>query len=627
MSPRPSPAATRCFAALAAGLCLVLTLAAAGPAYLPTHDGPQHIFASHAGNHLNAPGTGWALWLEPNLPPTSHGFGAVFEPLDAFLPWPIALRAALALIVLGWAGGAIALARAAHPERAWLGLALAAAGLQWSLWMGLFNFLAAAGFGLWVLALAVGVRRWTASLRAVLALLLFVQALLHVVPAAMTGWLVAAIALLRAERGTRGRELLRTAVLGAPALSIALVLASVGLDTLGDYNQSAGGSSDAVATPWWTLGKCFTAGPAWRAWPLSVLAAAAVPIALVRRRVLSPDDRALALGGAVLLAAAALAPLHIRAWDFFSVRFLPLGVAALLVSLPLEALPAPWRRACAAALAGFAFAASGWAWVYDRDLAARAAPALAGLDAPVQRAGLRLPVVLDPYLGRPFDEAAALVPYAVPLLNLGQLYATAQGGVVPYAFVFNPHLHSVLMRQSMRELAPRAVDRRYAIDLARPGRSEDTALRRAVLAYVAGTATGYDDVILYGREADVEQLVELGFRPDFQQGGLALARFAGCPLEVRLEASAPLPASAVVEVGWLPAWHVTHRYALAKALPQPDGSRVLNLRQSCGGVWLGFEGGELRCQGADTAGRVSVPSTRAEPAVTCRVEAPAVAAR
>jgi hypothetical protein len=627
MSARPSPAARIWFAALAAGLLLLLAAATAGPAYLPTHDGPQHVFASHAANHLDAPGTGWALWLEPNLPPTSHGFAAVFEPLDAFLPWPIALRAALAVIVLVWAGGAIALARAAHPERAWLGLALAAAACQWSLWMGLFNFLAAAGFGLWVLALAVGARRWTASVRALLALLLFVQALLHVVPAAMTGALVALLGLARAAPRERGRELLRTAALGAPALAVALALASAGLGTLGDYNQVGGGSSDAVATPWWTLGKCFVAGPAWRAWPLTVLAATAVPIAWLRRRDLSPEDRALAIGGALLLAAGAALPLHVRAWDFLSVRFLPLGAAALVVSLPVEALPAPRRRAFAAVLSGFAFAASGWAFAYGRELSARAAPALAGLDAPVQRAGLRLPVVLDPYLGRPFDESQAPVPYAVPLLNLGQLYTTAQGGVVPYAFMFNPHLHSVLMRQAMRELAPLAVDRRYAIDLARPGRTQDVSLRRAVLAYVAGTATDYDDVILYGRDADVDELVELGFRPDFRRGGLALARFAGCPLEVRIASDAPLPDGGVLEVGWLPAWHVTHRYALARAQPAGDGTRVLKLRQSCGGVWLGFAGGELRCRGADAAGRLSVASTRAEPVVTCRVEAPAVAAR
>jgi hypothetical protein len=627
MSRRPSSACPKPFAALAAGLLLMLAAAAAGPTYLPTHDGPQHVFASHAASHLDAPGTGWAQWLEPNLPPTSHGFAAVFEPLDAWLPWPLALRAALAVLVLTWAGGAIALARAVHPERMWLGLALAAAGFQWSLWMGLFSFLAAAGFGLWVLALAFGARRWTPSVRALLALLLFLQAVFHVVPAAATGGLIALLAVLRAGPGQRGRELLRTAALAAPAAGVALALAWAGLGTLGDYNEAAGGASGPVPAPWWTLGKCFAAGPAWRAWPLTLLAAAAAAIALARRRRLSADDRALALGGGALLAAAALLPLHLRAWDFFSVRFLPLGVAALVLALPIEALPASWRRASAAALAGFAFAASGWAFAYGLDLSARAAPALAGLDAPVRRAGLRLPVVLDPYLGRPFDEAAAPVPYAVPLLNLGQLYATAQGGVVPYAFVFNPHLHSVLMREAMRQRAPRAVDRRYAIDLARPGRTHDTALRRAVLAYVAGTATDYDDVILYGREDDVEQLLELGFRPDFRRGGLALARFAGCPLEVRLESDAEFPDGTALEVGWLPAWHVTHRYALARAEPLADGSRRLRLRQSCGGVWLGFAGGKLRCRGADAAGRLLVVSTRAAPAVTCRVEASAVAAR
>ena len=41
--------------ALLLGISIV---AVAGVEYLPTNDGPRHVFAIHAANHLAAPGTG-----------------------------------------------------------------------------------------------------------------------------------------------------------------------------------------------------------------------------------------------------------------------------------------------------------------------------------------------------------------------------------------------------------------------------------------------------------------------------------------------------------------------------------------------------------------------------------------
>ena len=52
--------------------------AVASVEYLPTHDGPQHIFTLHAANHLDAAGMGWQRWLEPNTPLSSQGFTAIF---------------------------------------------------------------------------------------------------------------------------------------------------------------------------------------------------------------------------------------------------------------------------------------------------------------------------------------------------------------------------------------------------------------------------------------------------------------------------------------------------------------------------------------------------------------------
>jgi hypothetical protein len=227
---RPSTGPIRLCLAL---LLLLTAAAAAWPPYLPTHDGPQHVFGIHAANHLDAAERGWDRWLRPNLAPTNHGFGVIFGPLDAALPWPLALRAALAAMTLLWLASAWVFAGAVHPERRWLGVLLGGAAFQWPLYMGFFSFYVATAFGLLVLALAFARSHWDVRQRVWLAALLFVQAALHVVAAVFTGALVALLAWLRAPAGARRAELARTAALGAPASLIALALVLAGFDTLG----------------------------------------------------------------------------------------------------------------------------------------------------------------------------------------------------------------------------------------------------------------------------------------------------------------------------------------------------------------------------------------------------------
>jgi hypothetical protein len=78
-----------------------------------------------------------------------------------------------------------------------------------------------------------------------------------------------------------------------------------------------------------------------------------------------------------------------------------------------------------------------------------------------------------------------------------------------------------------------------------------------------------------------------------------------------------------VELGWLPAWHVTHRYAADRSLRDGDGRRVMPLATPpCGGVWLRLvapDVGAIECEGADAQGRLLIASTVATPQVECRV--------
>lgn len=617
----PSRVPRRALIATEVALVVWIAFAVGDAAYLPTQDGPQHIFTIHAANHLDAPGTGWSDWFEPNTALSSYGFALVFGPLDLWLPWEQAARLALTLMAVAWAIGAFVFVRAVRPERSWLGVALGAAALQWTLYMGFFSFYTASAFGLFVLAFAFTRDSWNARARAALAALLLLQALMHVMAALLTGLVVAVLLDFRAAPGRRLRELFCTAAIGAPAAAVALAVLwvqSVGAELPPEEIEAFA----LERPPLWTLGKCLLGGPAWRAWPLTALAVAAPLAALGPGRfALRAQDRALLVAGGAFLAAAALLPLHLPSWHFFSVRFLPLGVCALVATLPVERIRTRAGRFwLATALTAFAFASTAWAVRYNRELAARSEPALAGLAVNLQRDGARLPIVLEPLLGRPFDDTRAAIPYAVPLLNLGKLYAVAQGGFVPFAFVSNPAIHPLLLREEARLDVPVEADPRIAVALADPQRARDLALRETVTVSMAARGSHFQDVIFWGRPEDADHLVWLGFEPDWRRGGLALARFEGCPLRIRFTSGAALGDAEVLEAGWYPARGVTHRYDLSRAQRTSDGARVLRVRQSCGGVWLGFESDEIACRGADSEGRFVVHEVRATPEVECRVE-------
>ncbi len=601
-----------------ATLLVALVLAVVSVPYLPTNDGPQHIFTLHATNHLDEPGRGWREWLAPHQPLSSRGFATVFTPLDLLLPWRAATRVALAVMVAVWAAGAFALARAVHPGRGWLGIAVAAAALQWAFYMGFFNFYLASGFGLFVLAIAFRGAPDTPARLSLLAVMLLMQAYFHLVAAALTGLVLVVLTLVRAAPGRRSADLIRVALVGAPAAAIALAAIAVRVTSGMQVEVDANLGGTGLLSPWWTLARCFTGGPAWRAWPLTLAAVISIGIGL-RRRNRSAPDRALLIAGGVLLAAGALLPLHLPSWHFFSVRFLPLGIPLLVLALPVESLPSLPRRGVALACAVFAGAATSWAAAHHRDLAERIAPALAGLESGITRQGPRLPIVLDPLLGRTVEDAEADLPFTAPLLNLGKLYATEQGGMVPHTFASDPSIHSALLTEEGERRLPPAADPRYVLQTRVPGNEGNLALREAVTVYLAAHGTRYEDVILAGRPEDADHLEWLGFEPDWRENGLVIARFRGCPLTVHFPDAASLPDDLMLEVGWYPALGVTHRYSLSRAPLEADGSRKLPLRQSCGGLWLRLAHPSLVCDGADGNGRLVVPSTRKQPEIRCRV--------
>lgn len=605
------------------GLLLVVAVAVGGIDYLPTHDGPQHIFTGHVANHLDSPGTGWSTWLEPNVRITSHGFGLLFGPLDAVFSWKLATRISLTLLALAWTLGAYLFVGAVHSERRWLGVALGAGAFQWTLYMGMFSFYAATAFSLFVLALAFRPQFERRAQSWILSGLLLLTALMHVVPAALCGLVIATLLLFRARSGQRLAEYGRIALVALPALCV--LMATLSVHWLASSTASTAAQSPsylASSAPWWSLGRCFLSGPDWRAWPLALLAVFALGLGIRCWNSARAEDRALCVAGGSLLLAGVALPLHLPAWEYFSVRFLPLATCVLVSSLPLERLAGSrLRRAVALGCALFALLATGWAHRYNRELVADTREALAGLEADIKRDGWRLPLVLDPLAGRPFANEDAPIPYAAPLLNLAKLYAVVQGGIPTYAFVADPAIHELLIREALRDRVPTSPDPRLMSDLANPLYLDRTEIREAVMALSAAHAAGlgFQDVILWGRPEDVELMQRFGFRSDWHRGGLALMHFEGCPLDLRFPAAAGLDASDVVELGWLPAKDVTHRYSLSDARREVDGSLTLPMLQGCGSLWVRFEGNTHICEGADAEGRLLISWRREGRSVECRV--------
>jgi hypothetical protein len=603
-------------AAVLAALLAISILAVAGVEYLPTNDGPRHVFAVHAAHHLDAPGRGWSTYFDSVTPLTSLGFGALFGPLDHWLTWRSALRLTLAALVVVWIAGAWLLARTLHRERAWLGIALGGAACQWTLYMGFFSFHAASGIGLLVLAVGLARPAWSRQRGLAIAALLLAQALCHVAAAAFTGSALLVLAIARAAPERRLRALVQVACIGLPAACVAFgTLASASLLVAQSESE---GAAQTLAAPLWTLGECFAGGPAWRAWPLTLAALAAFGFLRSRRA----DDRGLLVAGGALLAAAALVPLHLPVWQFVSVRFLPLGIALLVATLPLERLRGGARPVAAALCVLFALASGGWAVGHGRALAADAAEALAGLDAGVSRDGPRLPILLDTGLETGADAA---MPYAAPLANLAHLYAVEQGGVLPYNFAVNPAIHHLRLHDDAYRRYPPIPDGIFEwAHVVRDLPDEDPgSLRAAVLTHAAGYGAFYQDVVLWGRPDDAELLLHRGYVADFRHGGLLIARFEGCPLRVRVPDSA---LDGAVEIGWYPLDETARRVPLRRAT-RVDGALALELENGpCGAAWIRVTRGgrgsphALPCRGVDAEGRLIVPSTRRTPDVRCDVE-------
>jgi hypothetical protein len=634
-APRPAPDGR-----VTAGLALVasvgLLAALFAVRYLPTHDGPQHIFLAHLDSHFSDPGATYSDFYRPTTALTSKGFALLYGPLAELLPWRSAVQVTLAIILLTWSWGTLAFVDAVSPARRLVGLVGFAMAFQWALYMGLFSFLLSTGLGLFTLAVAFGSAEWTWKRRAAIAALLLVQSVCHVFAAEVVGLTLAVLVACRHPVRQWPRELGILAAMGVPT-------ALIGSHAAGWLGSSAAAlpySREAVWPPIaeriHLLASAFSGGPWWRAFPPVVLAVVGI-VSAVRRtlaRKTGAEERTLLIVALMLGAAALAMPLHSRQWEFMSVRFTPMAVVFGLALLPVEALSRRLVHVVHGVVVVMAVSSIAWAGWHNQRLERACGPALAGLDANVRRDGPRLPIVLDPSCNALSEKKVFDMPGAEPLLNLGALYAVQQGGVVPYAFVGIPQLHGFVLTPGGFKRFPDQPDRkRFWGGLAQTDPVDDAPLRQALLTSLARTGTGYQDVIFYGTTRDRDQIARRGYVTDFERDGMWLGHYRGCPLRLEVRTSAPPSAPLIVQYGWAPLTDAAASQVVAPSTATADGVLVVDWPSApCGALWVRagidkdgsgrWSPSDGHCAGAADDGRLTLQRTPDVAAERCVLQVP-----
>jgi MFS family permease len=610
---------------------LAVAVAVCAVPYLPTNDGPQHILSGFLQKAFSEPGSPYSAVLEPLPEFAERGFSLVFVPMLELLSWRGALSATLVLVALSgawaFAGLACALARQRTPW-ALLGFALA---FPWTFYMGFLPFVLAANIGMAIVAFAIHREEPRRMHLFLLAVMLLVDAVMHVGAAATTGLMVFLVFLLRAQRGQRLRAVGIVALVGAPA---AAVLAGVLLSS-----SPLSGAKD----PWmWTprlqllaeLPRFVVPGPLPRAMAgcLLVVLGLFVGLRRARRREASRAELAVLAAALLFLTCAVIGPLDLPGWQLVAPRFASLGVPLAVVLLaPLW----PTRSPRLALVVIFVLTGTSLALTYEfhQRLSRGCEPALAGLVAPVNLAGFTLPMPLESYCGVVPDPKVSEVPHLAPLFHIGALYAVARGGLTPYMFGGSTAVHAFRYRAdaSSRGIPPRPPPQLYLALVGNDGRT-DRDKRDYLIARFAEYGRAHQHLLVVGaREGELASILARGYVADWQTESAMIAHPRACTLDVLVDTDDAR--GVIVEIGQRPIGDAVYAMRAEGVVAQEDGTRRLTLSEGgCGPLWVrgfldvdasgGASKGDVFCAGAGRDGSLNVDVID-RASVRCRIERPA----
>ncbi|PIE05885.1 MAG: hypothetical protein CSA75_02410 [Sorangium cellulosum] len=534
--------------------------------------------------------------------------------------------------VVMWGVGAMGVARALHPKRTALGVLGFALAFQWALYMVFFSYVIASAIGLFTLTIALGQSHWTMRRRVLLAGLLCVQSLLHVFSALVCALVLVCICIFRWRLTQWPKQLGLLFVMGLPTLLVFAHAAGF-LDPdspapLHDSGYSTEGLWDKVQL----IRGTFVGGPAWRGWsiPLWMMASALLGAMRWSASKLSKRDKALLVAGLLLLAMYFVVPLHIPSWQFVSPRFLPMASVLLLLTLPIESASPGWTKPAVTVCVGaFASVLILWSAFFHRDLAERTRDAFAGLKQPLSRYGPRLPIVLDARAGSTNAWLDADYAFFEPLLNLGQLYAVEQGGVVPYTFTTAPQIHPfVLSDKGRRAMPPTPARNPFAREWMQAHEKGDAARLLNIGTRLAIYGSQFEDTILYTSGDEAKLFAQRGFRTDFVRGKLHILSYQGCPARFAARSSKPLNHAIWVEYGWSPVKELSWSASIpARSLPQHGWLQTPTIPTPCAKIWLrlfvdrdesaSLSKGDQVCGRANDDGTLTVTLERSSEVVSC----------
>ncbi|HRI71304.1 MAG TPA: hypothetical protein PK156_44030, partial [Polyangium sp.] len=305
-----------------AGICAIAPLLGAiwCVDVIPTHDGPKNLYAAHVGFHLDNPA--YAAEFRAGKPLTAFGFAWLYGIFQKAFSWQIANALAWTVVIFCSACGFFLFARSLHPRRWPLGILGFGAAFSWSVFMGFPNYVASVGLGLAALAVGLGHSRSSWRRELSLGALILGTAIFHPLGGQVAGLGLLLGRLFDLEKGEKIRRIGVLFLIGSPAIAVTLASATslgelgfLGMLNTREVRQSALESLE-------NLGILFLSGPAWRTWPLVVVAFTGFVLALqsISKRKLDKPNRVVFILGLVMFAAAMLTPFHSDLWQYFSPR-------------------------------------------------------------------------------------------------------------------------------------------------------------------------------------------------------------------------------------------------------------------------------------------------------------------